>query len=149
MNITEKYKGKHCEVCGTDKNITRDHIIPKWLEKRFPFFGLDIHIVNNDQYLCDVHNTQKGGKIDYSDERVRRFLRKFVIILQEKLEDVDREIKLEKHKVIKEARKNEQDAFDRVEYEKLKKEQEERAKNKAKDDKKREATKKELNGIKF
>lgn len=94
--ISGKYKGKHCEECGVSVNITRDHIIPKWLERRFEYFGLDVYIVSNEQYLCGQHNQNKGGKIDYRDERVRRFLKKFVEMLTNKINSVEKEIRAER-----------------------------------------------------
>lgn len=96
MTIGDKYEGKHCEVCGTPIDITRDHIIPKWLERRFAYFQLEVFIVNNDQYLCKAHNYAKGGIIDYEDVRVRKFLRKFISMLEEKLRQVEEKIRVEK-----------------------------------------------------
>lgn len=98
MTTSDKYEGKHCEICGTGTDITRDHIIPKWLERRFAYFQLDVYIVNNDQYLCKSHNSQKGGKIDYKDIRVRNFIKKFIGMLEEKLRDVEETIRIEKFK---------------------------------------------------
>lgn len=102
------YEGKHCEVCGLGKDITRDHIIPKWLEKRLPFFQLDFYMVNNDQYLCKAHNYQKGGIIDYQDTRVRRFIRKFINALEDKLTKAETEIRVAKMKATLEEKKRKQ-----------------------------------------
>lgn len=104
-NKINKYEGKHCEVCGTPLKITRDHIVPKWLENRFSYFQLDIYMVNNDQYLCETHNSRKGGIIDYKDERVRRFLRKFIKALDDRIVAVEKEIRTERFKATMEAKK--------------------------------------------
>ena len=106
-NIITKYKGKHCEICGVGADITRDHIIPKWLERRFEYFQLDVYMVNNDQYLCRLHNGQKGGIIDYRDERVRRFLRKFIKMIENKIRDVEAELKSERMKATLKVKRDE------------------------------------------
>ena len=94
--MLNKYAGKHCEKCGTDKDITRDHIIPRWLVKGLSFFLLDVYIVNNDQYLCKTHNLEKGAILDYKDERVRRFLRRFCVMITQKLDEFERQTRRER-----------------------------------------------------
>lgn len=108
--ISKKYEGKHCEVCGTGEDITRDHIIPKWLERRFVYFDLSVYVVNNDQYLCKTHNSNKGGKIDYRDERVRRFLRKFIAMIEDKTREVELEIRTERFRATMTEKKNHSDS---------------------------------------
>lgn len=103
----EKYKGKHCEVCGTPSEITRDHIVPKWLERRFEYFQFEVYMVNNDQYLCKTHNQNKGGVIDYTDERVRRFLKRFIQMIQHKIDVAERDVRNERTKEMVEERKSE------------------------------------------
>lgn len=104
---TKKYKNKHCEKCGTSSDITRDHIIPKWFERRFKYFQFEVYMVNNDQYLCESHNLEKGGIIDYKDERVRRFLRRFIEMIDDKIREAEKGIRIEKMKATIEAKKTE------------------------------------------
>ena len=60
-----------CPLCGTGNvQLTKDHIVPKWILKRVPFRTLGIDLRMNDsanmQYICAPCNSYKGGSIDVS-----------------------------------------------------------------------------------
>lgn len=65
-----------CAICGTTKNLTRDHIIPKWLYKRadkiIPGYSVTMDRVQT-QKLCYWHNREKGGSLDASTELGKDF----------------------------------------------------------------------------
>ncbi len=72
---------KKCEICGTTEKLTTDHIIPKWLYKRLPYFtGISkVQIqknigVRNKRVLCSKHNGEKGGYIDFDHPITKEFL---------------------------------------------------------------------------
>jgi len=72
---TKKYDGKHCFLCGGTQKITREHVIPKWLLKRFKLYNQTYSLLNgtsiqyryltvpccktcNSTYLSDLENNQ-------------------------------------------------------------------------------------------
>lgn len=66
-------KEQKCAKCGSEKNLTKDHIIPRWLYKRINNFDVNIKIdmrfkknlgQNNIQILCAYCNSKKGGGLD-------------------------------------------------------------------------------------
>lgn len=66
-----------CEKCGAIENLTRDHIIPKWLYKRLDnlHFGIKVDTKfkknlgqTNIQTLCAICNSEKGGRLEMSHE---------------------------------------------------------------------------------
>ena len=69
-----------CEICGTTEDLTKDHIVPKWLMKRLPAFGSKlkggIHGKHNSniQTLCRPCNSEKGGKIIWESPRTREVM---------------------------------------------------------------------------
>lgn len=70
---------KICVKCRGDKNITRDHKVPRWLVERAHFFGLEKpDPYKNYQKMCQPCNCDKGGMIDYSDPFVREYMKKLV-----------------------------------------------------------------------
>ncbi|MCH7541857.1 hypothetical protein IH981_03760 [Patescibacteria group bacterium] len=78
-------KTERCAKCDTTKDLTMDHIIPEWLTKRIELFDISIILIGNTQKLCKDHNTEKAGKIDYKDEKVREFMAAFVREIEKKL----------------------------------------------------------------
>lgn len=78
------WKTDICSKCGSDKDLTRDHVIPDWFRSKVHNFGFRIHtgkstFPNYQKYqtLCKECNLKKGGKIDWSNEVVREYMRKF------------------------------------------------------------------------
>lgn len=56
-----------CVNCGSTEKLTVDHIIPKWLYKKFDIFGLKKNLgKSNIQILCSQCNNEKGGLPDFS-----------------------------------------------------------------------------------
>lgn len=70
-------EGAVCVWCGTKDNLTRDHIIPKWLSVRLHYFGIkNFSKKNNIQILCNkCNNAHKGGRLDFQDKTVRETMR--------------------------------------------------------------------------
>lgn len=65
---------KSCVKCGATDNLTKDHIIPKWIYKRSHFFHFGKNLGReNIQLLCQSCNLKKGGMIDCSTEIGREF----------------------------------------------------------------------------
>jgi len=81
-----------CAVCNETeiKPGTKDHIVPEWLVKNMQHFGFLIEISNNIQMICTKCNTKKGGNINYSDERVRSFMRLFANTILRKVDEHER-----------------------------------------------------------
>lgn len=83
-----------CEKCGSQENLTRDHIIPEWFRIKARCFGFRIHTGKSSlpnfrkyQTLCKKCNLNKGGKIDWSNEVVRDYLRKFALTILDVLDN--------------------------------------------------------------
>jgi 5-methylcytosine-specific restriction endonuclease McrA len=75
-----------CEWCGSEEDITIDHIVPKWFYKRSESLGIPIKKnlgKKNHQALCRVCNEQKGGRIDLTHPVAREYLGKWVEQLYE------------------------------------------------------------------
>lgn len=65
-----------CVKCGSEVELTKDHIIPKWIYKRCNVFGFKKNLgAQNKQTLCKVCNFKKGGAIDCQSEIGRIFWR--------------------------------------------------------------------------
>ena len=80
-----------CPKCGKEAALTKDHIIPKWIYKRFPHkqIGLAKNLgVKNHQYICSPCNSKKGNCIDCSTEVGREFWTKFRDAINKELEKV-------------------------------------------------------------
>lgn len=60
---------KKCIKCDSTIELTKDHIIPKWIYKRCNIFGFKKNLgARNKQVMCKVCNFKKGGAIDCSNE---------------------------------------------------------------------------------
>lgn len=73
-------KADKCEKCGSTENLTRDHIIPKWLYKRLNNFGPSLRFSqtfkknlgqSNFQTLCSECNSKKAGGLDMTHPMTR------------------------------------------------------------------------------
>ena len=77
-----------CPKCKEQvKRLTIDHIVPDWLVKRIDLFQVNLIIVGNKERICADCNIDKGGIVDYKDPRVKKFIKEFVIQLEEKVND--------------------------------------------------------------
>lgn len=83
---------KACVKCGATDELTRDHIIPRWIYKRSNLLqlrGLKKNLgAKNYQWLCDRCNSKKGGSIDVSTEIGRDFWLKLRDAIDEQLRKV-------------------------------------------------------------
>lgn len=67
-----------CMKCGSDKNLTLDHIIPKMI---LADLGVDVEneiIEDNYQVLCRYCNTKKGSRLDIREKGVKELLLKVI-----------------------------------------------------------------------
>jgi 5-methylcytosine-specific restriction endonuclease McrA len=65
---------KVCVKCGSITNLSRDHIIPKWIYGKAQFFGFKKNLgQKNIQMLCRPCNGRKSGYVDCSSEVGRAF----------------------------------------------------------------------------
>ena len=66
-----RYAEWRCEKCGTEQNLTRDHIVPRSMG------GSNKHY--NLQILCKNCNEEKGATIELFTQRkkARRYVREF------------------------------------------------------------------------
>lgn len=63
-----------CVKCGATEDLSKDHIIPKWIYKRAEEFGFKKNLGGrNKQIMCKPCNFKKGGGIDCSSEIGRIF----------------------------------------------------------------------------
>lgn len=80
--------GEKCSKEGCDEpGVTDDHVIPVWLIKRLPLFELEglPPVKNNRRPMCAKHNGEKGSRINYRDQKVRRFMLAFVAEILSKI----------------------------------------------------------------
>lgn len=65
---------KRCVKCGSEEELTKDHIIPKWIYKRSQYLGFKKNLgKKNEQILCSKCNSKKAGGIDVTTEIGRNF----------------------------------------------------------------------------
>lgn len=79
---------KECVKCGSTKNLTKDHIIPKWIYKRSGHFDINFKKnlgKKNTQIMCLDCNVEKSGYIDCSTEMGRDFWTKIRDRINEEL----------------------------------------------------------------
>jgi 5-methylcytosine-specific restriction endonuclease McrA len=77
--IKEYLSGKKCERCGSDYELTLDHIIP--VDFLIHSLGLTVdetYDYENFQPLCRRCNTLKSGRFDLSDERTKILAIKYI-----------------------------------------------------------------------
>lgn len=66
-----------CLKCDTITEMTQDHVIPQWFNKALLNFGLPKLQSALIEMVCQKCNSNKGGKLDFTDERVRNILKPF------------------------------------------------------------------------
>jgi 5-methylcytosine-specific restriction endonuclease McrA len=65
----EFVKGKKCEKCGNDHNLTYDHIIPKQILVSFNINVEKDYWEENGQVLCYSCNRHKSNILDFSNPK--------------------------------------------------------------------------------
>lgn len=74
-----------CLKCDKITEMTEDHVVPQWFNKALANFGL-VKLQNGiTEMVCKECNSNKGGKIDFTDERVRETMKKFVTYFIEEI----------------------------------------------------------------
>lgn len=81
-----------CEVCGSEAEMTWDHIVPKWLLQDVARMNIDLSAVIEKAALkgrmwrsvCPACNTAKGGMILWTDPIVRLFIKNLILAIYEK-----------------------------------------------------------------
>ena len=67
-----------CKRCGTQNDLTLDHIVPvNWLEQLMLPVG-DLFDEENLEILCVKCNRFKGGRLDLAHPKTKELLLKFV-----------------------------------------------------------------------
>lgn len=59
-----------CLKCDSVTDMTEDHVIPQWFNKALLNFNLVKLQSSITELVCKKCNSNKGGKIDFSDESV-------------------------------------------------------------------------------
>lgn len=96
MTSKQFNKSEKCEHCEATEELTLDHIIPHWFLKRVAYILSDRKVrkqfmltgkkrVYRYQTLCKKCNMEKGGYFDFSDEKVRTYIRLFICALETEL----------------------------------------------------------------
>jgi len=66
-----------CLKCDSVAEMTQDHVVPQWFNKALENFGLKTLQSSMIELVCQKCNSNKGGKIDFTDERVREVMKRF------------------------------------------------------------------------
>ena len=82
-----------CLKCDKIVEMTEDHVIPQWFNKALINFDLPQFQHGATEYVCKDCNQNKGGKIVYSDERVRGIMKPFIQRLVEKVREFEADFK--------------------------------------------------------
>lgn len=67
-----------CARCGTNKNLTIDHIIPKAILLAFNLFEEVFDDDENFQILCRACNAWKANRLDIMNKKTKPLLEKYV-----------------------------------------------------------------------
>lgn len=85
MNITNNKK-KACFLCGeTDKNLTKEHIFPKWLLKKYNLYDKKIKILLNETTISYRNLTIpccldcNGKYLSIIEDKMKKFSKKIEI----------------------------------------------------------------------
>lgn len=76
-----------CLRCDAVGEVTRDHVVPEWLNKAFENFGNTNLKSDLIEMVCKKCNQDKGGKIDLSNKNVFEVMDKFIQHWNKKIED--------------------------------------------------------------
>jgi hypothetical protein len=80
----KKWMKDECVICGATEDLTQDHILPKWFALGVVNLGFRVRTSNfpekyrkipKYQSLCGKCNRLKSGVIDYSNPRVRAYMK--------------------------------------------------------------------------
>ena len=80
-----------CPECGVEEKLTIEHLIPQWIERLTINYGFsNSQVLQNaglryDQLICKLCqrcNVMKGGKINYHNPLVRRYLTAFILMIE-------------------------------------------------------------------
>ncbi len=82
-----------CPSCLEEAEMTRDHIVPRWLRIRIQEFGMTHFDICNRaglrpglyERICHPCNLAKGGKIDYSVPEVQLYIATFIKMVAEQI----------------------------------------------------------------
>jgi len=66
-----------CLKCDDITEMTEDHVIPQWFNKALLNFGLVKLQSGVIEMVCKKCNSNKGGKLDFADVRVRETMKNF------------------------------------------------------------------------
>lgn len=81
-------RDKLCEKCGSDRNVTVDHIIPQSLLEQLGCMDERYDDENNFQFLCSLCNVQKANRLDHLNPKTVPLLEKYVKIYKEHLNNL-------------------------------------------------------------
>jgi hypothetical protein len=77
IDMTQVQVPQVCVKCEGTQKITRDHKVPHWLVQKAYLLGVEKpDVTRNYQKMCQPHNCEKGGMIDYTDPYVREYMGK-------------------------------------------------------------------------
>ena len=78
-----KKDGAKCRVCGTDKNLTIDHVVPWSLVSQFTGDNDKFKYgdYDNMEILCKRCNSFKGDRLDFTNPKTKEILLKYIKII--------------------------------------------------------------------
>lgn len=77
--IKKMARGK-CLRCDKIGRMTEDHVVPQWLVKYLPYFGVSKKELPplDTEMVCEDCNHTKGGKVDFSYPLVRAVMKPII-----------------------------------------------------------------------
>lgn len=73
-----------CPLCGYEGQLTKDHIIPKWLYANIHLLGMKKNLgQRNIQYICSHCNSRKGGRPDFKNPIAKGLKKKIIKYIQD------------------------------------------------------------------
>lgn len=67
-----------CEKCGSEKNLTLDHIVPKNILMSMGIDPTTEVVDENYQILCNMCNVFKSARLDFSNKKTKQILLKLL-----------------------------------------------------------------------
>ena len=74
----QKKSGRKCDRCGTEKDLTVDHIIPESLLVQLGLEPRVSYVPQNYGVLCRRCNLFKANRLDYANPKTKPLLKEFV-----------------------------------------------------------------------